>query len=246
MKSRNVQRAERILAEDFGTANRDNRPDDHGRHPDADEDDDDVLSHSASTTTTATTAVTASRRESKRDDGPAAPMAVLHDVPNAASAAASTSSAASAPASPASAIPSFTSDSPYLQSYIDKEMRNLVVLTDTLRDISARARTFGKCGALMAEATRRLSGACRLNPPNGVNGPSNGGGETSGGNGNTKGRNGGNASSGSGNSEGAKEELSPEYEEQMRIMKERRESVGEEMASVLAVLGEVRLLLFLS
>ena len=61
-------------------------------------------------------------------------------------------------------VPSFTSDSPYLQSYIDREMRNLNVLTDTLRDISARARTFGKCGALMAEATRRLSSSCRLNP----------------------------------------------------------------------------------
>lgn len=63
---------------------------------------------------------------------------------------------------PTSSLPSFTSSSPYLSSYVSREMRNLHILTDTLRDISARARTFGKCGALMAEATRRLSCACRL------------------------------------------------------------------------------------
>ncbi|KAL7544128.1 hypothetical protein ACHAXR_013522 [Thalassiosira sp. AJA248-18] len=115
---------------------------------------------------------------------------------------------------PSSAIPSFTSDSPYLQSYIDRDMRNLVVLTETLRDISGRARTFGKCGALMAEATRRLSSACRLNPPNP---PANnsGGGETVGGS------------------------FSDENDEQMRVMKERQESIGDEMTSVLTVLGEI-------
>ena len=53
-------------------------------------------------------------------------------------------------------------------------MRNLHVLTETLRDISARARTFGKCGALMAEATRRLSSACRLNPPSTSSASNNG------------------------------------------------------------------------
>ena len=111
-----------------------------------------------------------------------------------------------------SAIPSFTSDSPYLQSYIDREMRNLIVLTETLRDISARARTFGKCGALMAEATRRLSGACRLNPPGGVNG---------------------------GRASESGEETPGEEEETARVMNERRESVGEEMTSVLSVLGEI-------
>uniref|UniRef100_A0A7S4HYM5 Arf-GAP domain-containing protein n=1 Tax=Odontella aurita TaxID=265563 RepID=A0A7S4HYM5_9STRA len=59
---------------------------------------------------------------------------------------------------------SFTADSPYLSSYIEQEMRSLTVLSDTVRDISARAKTFGKCGALMAEATRRLSQACKLQP----------------------------------------------------------------------------------
>lgn len=57
---------------------------------------------------------------------------------------------------------SFTADSPYFTSYVDKEMRSLDVLTETLHDISSRAKTFGKCGALMAEATRRLSQACKL------------------------------------------------------------------------------------
>ena len=110
-------------------------------------------------------------------------------------------------------VPSFTSDSPYLQSYIDREMRNLNVLTDTLRDISARARTFGKCGALMAEATRRLSSSCRLNPQTG--------------------------SSSSPRTNDNGEEDSSDREDQHRIMKERRESVGEEMTNVLAVLVEI-------
>lgn len=129
--------------------------------------------------------------------------------------------------SPSSAIPSFTSDSPYLQSYIDREMRNLIVLTDTLRDISARARTFGKCGALMAEATRRLSSACRLNPP--TTGAS--------GNSGTSGAGGGLRKSDSG------EDMTVGYDEQMRVMQERKESVGDEMASVLSVLGEVSTML---
>eukprot|EP00571_Detonula_confervacea_P016988 CAMPEP_0172304842 /NCGR_PEP_ID=MMETSP1058-20130122/6213_1 /TAXON_ID=83371 /ORGANISM="Detonula confervacea, Strain CCMP 353" /LENGTH=989 /DNA_ID=CAMNT_0013016231 /DNA_START=74 /DNA_END=3043 /DNA_ORIENTATION=+ len=122
---------------------------------------------------------------------------------------------------PSSAIPSFTSDSPYLQSYIDREMRNLSVLTETLRDISARARTFGKCGALMAEATRRLSTACRLNPPTSAAGGSV-----------TAVVTGGRASE---SGEGEESET----DEQMRIMRERQESIGDEMTSVLTVLGEI-------
>lgn len=57
---------------------------------------------------------------------------------------------------------SFTADSPYYTSYVEQEMRQLQVLSETLRDISARAKTFGKCGALMAEATRRLALSCRF------------------------------------------------------------------------------------
>jgi len=69
----------------------------------------------------------------------------------------------------------------------------------------------------MAEATRRLSGACRLNPSGTVGGGGGGGG--------TGGR-----SSESG------EEID---DEQLRMASERRESVGEEMTSVLSVLGEI-------
>ena len=112
-------------------------------------------------------------------------------------------------------VPSFTSDSPYLQSYIDREMRNLNVLTDTLRDISARARTFGKCGALMAEATRRLSSSCRLNPQTGS------------------------STSPRTSADNIGDENSSDREDQIKLMKERRESVGEEMTNVLAVLGEI-------
>lgn len=36
------------------------------------------------------------------------------------------------------------------------------VMHQTLNDIAARTKTFGKCGALMAESTRRLALACRL------------------------------------------------------------------------------------
>ena len=120
-----------------------------------------------------------------------------------------------------SVIPSFTSDSPYLQSYIDREMHDLHVLTETLRDISARARTFGKCGALMAEATRRLSGACRLNPvSSGNNGPS--------------------SSSDNNNNNGtSKDDTTNSNDHLAAIMTERRQSIGDEMVSVLSVLGEI-------
>jgi len=63
-----------------------------------------------------------------------------------------------------SASISCIADSPYFTSHVEKEMRNLSVLGETLRDISSRAKTFGKCGALMSEATRRLSQACKLHP----------------------------------------------------------------------------------
>jgi hypothetical protein len=120
-----------------------------------------------------------------------------------------------------SVIPSFTSDSPYLQSYIDREMHDLHVLTETLRDISARARTFGKCGALMAEATRRLSGACRLNPV-------------------SSGNNNGSSSSSDNNNNGtSKDDTANSNDHLAAIMTERRQSIGDEMVSVLSVLGEI-------
>eukprot|EP00550_Attheya_septentrionalis_P000770 CAMPEP_0198288334 /NCGR_PEP_ID=MMETSP1449-20131203/6861_1 /TAXON_ID=420275 /ORGANISM="Attheya septentrionalis, Strain CCMP2084" /LENGTH=818 /DNA_ID=CAMNT_0043986447 /DNA_START=165 /DNA_END=2621 /DNA_ORIENTATION=+ len=58
-----------------------------------------------------------------------------------------------------------TADSPYYVSRVDEEMRNLQVMSECLKDVSARGKTFGKCGALMAEATRRLSLACKMHHP---------------------------------------------------------------------------------
>eukprot|EP00956_Cyclotella_meneghiniana_P012990 scaffold18576_cov51-Cyclotella_meneghiniana.AAC.4 len=117
---RNVERAERTLAQDFGTAVTLSR--------DSSQDEGDII-------------------ESNNEDDVILPSKTDDDLEEAV---------------PHSSLPSFTSSSPYLSSYVSREMRNLHILTDTLRDISARARTFGKCGALMAEATRRLSSACRL------------------------------------------------------------------------------------
>ena len=60
---------------------------------------------------------------------------------------------------------SFSADSPYFSSYVENEMNSMNVMYRTLNDIAARTKTFGKCGALMAESTRRLALACRLRQP---------------------------------------------------------------------------------
>eukprot|EP00538_Stauroneis_constricta_P004203 CAMPEP_0119553858 /NCGR_PEP_ID=MMETSP1352-20130426/6499_1 /TAXON_ID=265584 /ORGANISM="Stauroneis constricta, Strain CCMP1120" /LENGTH=872 /DNA_ID=CAMNT_0007600341 /DNA_START=91 /DNA_END=2709 /DNA_ORIENTATION=- len=60
---------------------------------------------------------------------------------------------------------SFCADSPYYSSYVDHEMQHLQVMKESLKEIAARTKTFGKCGALMAESTRRLAMACRLQRP---------------------------------------------------------------------------------
>jgi hypothetical protein len=60
---------------------------------------------------------------------------------------------------------SFSADSPYFSSYADNELRSMTVMHQTLKDIAGRTKTFGKCGALMAESTRRLALACRLRRP---------------------------------------------------------------------------------
>jgi len=106
---------------------------------------------------------------------------------------------------------SFTADSPYFTSYVDKEMKNLNVLTETLRDISAKAKTFGKCGVLMSEATRRLSQSCRLQSAKVINvdGIPN---------------------------DANNANLS---EKERQAVLEREKSVGEDMAGVLRVLGKV-------
>jgi len=58
----------------------------------------------------------------------------------------------------------YTGDSPYFDRHIDKEMQNLAVLTETLRDISAKTKAFVKCGAQMSEAAIKLSQACKMDP----------------------------------------------------------------------------------
>jgi hypothetical protein len=60
---------------------------------------------------------------------------------------------------------SFSADSPYFSSYVDNEMKQMEIMSDTLKDIAARTKTMGKCGALMSESTRRLALACRLRRP---------------------------------------------------------------------------------
>jgi len=111
---------------------------------------------------------------------------------------------------------SFTADSPYFTAYVDKEMKNLNVLSDTLRDISSKAKTFGKCGAVMSEAARQLSLSCKLQSfqnanykgdPYDANGVGNG--------------------------------TSSLSDKDKQIYAERKSSVGEEMAGVLSVLGNV-------
>mmetsp|Transcript_7832 Transcript_7832/g.9102 ORF Transcript_7832/g.9102 Transcript_7832/m.9102 type:complete len:848 (-) Transcript_7832:1233-3776(-) len=60
---------------------------------------------------------------------------------------------------------SFSADSPYFSSYVENEMNSMQIFHQTLNDIAARTKTFGKCGALMSESTRRLALACRLQQP---------------------------------------------------------------------------------
>lgn len=56
----------------------------------------------------------------------------------------------------------FTADSPYFKSFCDHEVQSLSLLTDTMREITSRTKTFCRTGALMGEATRRLARSCRL------------------------------------------------------------------------------------
>jgi hypothetical protein len=107
---------------------------------------------------------------------------------------------------------SMTADSPYYVSRVDEEMRNLQVMSDCLKDVSARGKTFGKCGALMSEATRRLSLACKMHHPASAQQLHMGDGEHS---------------------------TQDVKNRERAIIEERKESMGE-MGEVLLVLGEVR------
>ena len=57
---------------------------------------------------------------------------------------------------------SFTADSPYFNSFCDKEIQSLAAMSEALRDISVRTKTYVQTGVLMVEATRRLAASCRL------------------------------------------------------------------------------------
>lgn len=106
---------------------------------------------------------------------------------------------------------SFSANSPYYASYVENEMRSMNIMNDTLRDIAARTKTFGKCGALMSESTRRLALACRLRRPYNV--------------------------------EDEKDAEEIERQHEMEVA-ERRRAVGDDMASLLSVMSEVRYLFF--
>jgi hypothetical protein len=102
---------------------------------------------------------------------------------------------------------SFSADSPYFSSYIDNEMKQMELMNDTLKDIAARTKTMGKCGALMSESTRRLALACRLRRPYTV--------------------------------EDERDAAEQERQQELDVAARRR-AVGEEMASLLGVMSEVR------
>ena len=101
---------------------------------------------------------------------------------------------------------SFLADSPYFSAFVENDVKSLSILVDTLQDISSRTKTFSKCGALMAEATRRLAFSCRLKRDN---------------------------------------DLSDDMTEaekvarEAKLSKERRRALGNEMADLLELLGEV-------
>jgi hypothetical protein len=104
---------------------------------------------------------------------------------------------------------SFSADSPYFITYVENDMKSLQTLHETLRDIAGRTRTFGKCGALMAEATRRLALSCRLRRP---------------------------FVQKEGEDE---KEMEEKAELREAEVSDRRHAVGEDMASLLSVMSEV-------
>lgn len=107
---------------------------------------------------------------------------------------------------------SFTADTPYFDAYVDRELCHLTILTETLYDISARARAAGQCGETMADATRKLSMACKLYPTFDRNGEDW-------------------VRAADGDEEGKLREK--------KICDARKVAVGKEMGGVLRILGEV-------
>lgn len=101
---------------------------------------------------------------------------------------------------------SFLADSPYFSAFVEGDVNSLSVLTDTLQDISSRTKTFSKCGALMAESTRRLATSCRLQRENDFS-----------------------------------DDMSEleRAQKEAKLSKDRRKAMGNEMADLLQLMGEV-------
>jgi hypothetical protein len=115
-----------------------------------------------------------------------------------------------------SARNSFTADSPYFAAFCQSEFKSVNNLTTTLRDISNRTKTFCQAGAILSEATQRLAQSCRLAVV-----VEDGFLET----------NTGSSSSSMGGEDPAVV--------QERLVQQRKKAVGEEMAALLELLGEV-------
>ena len=115
---------------------------------------------------------------------------------------------------------SFSADSPYFSSYVENEMKQMEIMNDTLKDIAARTKTMGKCGALMSESTRRLAMACRLRRPISTDDNNNNNNHND-------------------NNRGV-DVSEQERQQQEADVAARRRAIGEDMASLLAVMSEVR------
>lgn len=128
-----------------------------------------------------------------------------------------------------SARTSFTADSPYFDAFLDSEMDSLGTLSETLNGIAARTRTFVKQGAVMSEATRRLGLACKLRSSDYEYGSGTTADYSSDNN---------EAAAATANINNSSEDGMATEEE---LTQRRRRAVGEEMAGILELLGEVRL-----
>lgn len=57
---------------------------------------------------------------------------------------------------------SFTADSPYFNAFCEAEVKQLHVLSESLREIANRTQTLTKTGIIMSEAAQRLSASCKF------------------------------------------------------------------------------------
>ena len=57
---------------------------------------------------------------------------------------------------------SFTADSPYFNAFCEAEVKQLHVLSESLREIASRTQTLTKTGVIMSEAAQRLSASCKF------------------------------------------------------------------------------------